>query len=149
MSAFVWYSWNDSNYNMVRIATVYFTIDIFAFTGFSLFPFFLVCLLWSPYPKENDRHVFVWPSNAFLSVPSRMSLTTRRVMLSEWVNGVKLSTLPKEVPMGCRGPRMVPDDGWWLLMVGPTTDFCWKQNGSGCFAFSTDIRNWDKRPVHS
>lgn len=25
-----------------------------------------------------------------------MSLTTRRVMLSEWVNGVKLSTLPKE-----------------------------------------------------
>ena len=45
MSAFVWYSWNDSNYK-VRIGTVYFTIDRFlwysayAFTVFSLFPFF-------------------------------------------------------------------------------------------------------------
>ena len=80
------------------------------------------CLLWSPYPKENDRHVFVWPTNAFLSVPSRMSLTTRRVMLSEWVNGVKLSTLPKEVPMGCHGPWMVPVKNFFGGMM---VDGCW------------------------
>ena len=88
--------------------------------------FFLVCLLWSPcrtYPKENDRHVFVWPTNSIPLVPSRMSLTTRRVMLSEWVNGVKLSTLPKEVPMGCYvGPEWYK---MWRLFFWGVVDGCW------------------------
>ncbi len=149
MSALVWYNWIDWTYGKnwhILARYISPSTDVW-FIGHMLSPF----LFSPPFPLLFSCPLVPHPKQKRLT--PRTSLTTRRVMLSEWVNGVKLSTLPKEVPRtaagqgpgGVKGVFFVGDGycSWWLFGGCCPTDFLVEntKKRSGCLFFWNRIKD--------